>query len=388
VTPAYRLNLFGFLASSSFSSSSPVPNLGFWDQRLALEWTWQNISLFSGNASNLTIGGYSAGAYSVFHQLAYDLGVPDRKSIVKRALMLSNGPGMQPKSLEDAQLQYNELLAAMGISKDLSTDEKMAKLRGLSTKALVQASMKMMHHQFRPVTDNSFVRPNLLHELESGSLARCMKRRNIKLVIGECQDEHFVYAAWKPPTNNLAGLFERLQADYPLPACEALVKHYYPGGRLPDGVKDWREAFGRLYADIQIHHLERGMINSLVKHSAGHLVYRYRMEWRAQCCDEKVPRSWGVTHATDLKIWFWGDGSDLSRKEKVIVKKAFNDNLAKFVKNGEMDWGTTHPLQIRTLKANGSVEIEDDGRMEEGLRVWEVLKRAGVMGMSMKDSKL
>jgi carboxylesterase type B len=388
VTPAYRLNLFGFLASSSFSSSSPVPNLGFWDQRLALEWTWQNISLFSGNASKITIGGYSAGAYSVFHQLAYDLGVPDGKSIVKRALMLSNGPGMQPKSLEDAQLQYNELLAAMGISKDLSTDEKMAKLRGLSTKALVQASMKMMHHQFRPVTDSSFVRPNLLHELESGSLARCMKRRNIKLVIGECQDEHFVYAAWKPPTNNLAGLFERLQADYPLPACEALVKHYYPGGRLPDGVKDWREAFGRLYADIQIHHLERGMINSLIKHGAGHLVYRYRMEWRAQCCDEKVPRSWGVTHATDLKIWFWGDGSDLSRKEKAIVKKAFNDNLAKFVKNGEMDWGTTHPLQIRTLKADGSVEIEDDGRMEEGLRVWEVLKRASVMGTSMKDSKL
>jgi carboxylesterase type B len=365
-----------------------VPNLGFWDQRLALEWTWQNISLFGGNASNITIGGYSAGTYSVFHQLAYDLGVPDGKSIVKRALMLSNGPGMQPKSLEDAQLQYDELLGVMGISKDLSAEEKMAKLRALSAKALVQASMKMIHHQFRPVTDNSFVRPNLLHELESGSFARRMKRRNIKLIIGECQDEHFVYAAWKPPTNNLAGLFERLQADYPLPACEALVKHYYPGGRLPDGVKDWREAFGRLYADIQIHHLERGMINSLIKHGAGHLVYRYRMEWRAQCCDEKVPRSWGVTHATDLKIWFWGDGSDLSRKEKVIVKKAFNDNLAKFVKDGEMDWGTTHPLQIRTLKADGSVEIEDDGRMEEGLRIWEVLKRAGVMGASMKDSKL
>lgn len=36
-------------------------NYGFWDQRLALEWTYKNISYFGGDASNITVAGYSAG---------------------------------------------------------------------------------------------------------------------------------------------------------------------------------------------------------------------------------------------------------------------------------------------------------------------------------------
>lgn len=48
VLPAYRVNLFGFLASRELeeeanSSKEPVGNFGFWDQRLALEWTHKNI---------------------------------------------------------------------------------------------------------------------------------------------------------------------------------------------------------------------------------------------------------------------------------------------------------------------------------------------------------
>ena len=111
VMPAYRLNIFGFLASSELSAASSEfsDNVGFWDQRLALEWTWQNISYFGGDASNITVGGYSAGSHSAFHQLAYDLGVSDSKSIIRRTLMLSNGPGVQPKSLDEAQTQFEEL---------------------------------------------------------------------------------------------------------------------------------------------------------------------------------------------------------------------------------------------------------------------------------------
>lgn len=66
VMPAYRLGVFGFLYSSELEHdaatvSEPVGNQGFWDQRLALEWTRDNISLFGGNPSQITISGYSAG---------------------------------------------------------------------------------------------------------------------------------------------------------------------------------------------------------------------------------------------------------------------------------------------------------------------------------------
>lgn len=66
VMPAYRLNVFGFLASRELLQASGheayAGNLGFWDQRLALEWTYKNISCFGGDASNITVGGYSAGS--------------------------------------------------------------------------------------------------------------------------------------------------------------------------------------------------------------------------------------------------------------------------------------------------------------------------------------
>jgi carboxylesterase type B len=66
VLPAYRVNVFGFLYSSELEQDAAevgetVGNHGFWDQRLALEWTKENISLFGGSPEQITISGYSAG---------------------------------------------------------------------------------------------------------------------------------------------------------------------------------------------------------------------------------------------------------------------------------------------------------------------------------------
>jgi carboxylesterase type B len=352
-------------------------NYGFWDQRLALEWTWQNISYFGGNQSNITMGGYSAGSHSAFHQLAYDLGLPDSKSIVKRVLMLSNGPGLQPKSFEEGQVQFNELLEKLQIPLESAPEEKLAKLRTTDYRTLLKASEHIKYHQFRATTDGSFVRLGLMNEIDNGSFARKMKHRGIKLIMGECRDEHFVYGSWRPPKNSFDSLFQRLEADYPLAACHALTEHYYPNQKLPAGCKDWPDAFGRIYADIQIHHLERGMANALVRHGAGEMIFRYRIEWRAQCNDQWFPTKWGVTHGTDMAIWFWGGNGQLSKKEKVIAKNGFVDNLAKFLKDEEMDWGTEHPLGIRTLTPEGKIVCEVDTRMETGLKVWEILRKVG-----------
>jgi carboxylesterase type B len=390
VTPAYRLNLFGFLASSELCDAGGdfATNVGFWDQRLALEWTWQNISYFDGDSSNITIGGYSAGAHSTFHQLAYDLSVPDSKSIVRRALMLSNGPGMQPKTLDEAQTQFEELLGALHIPLDLPAAEKITRIRSLDAKILIKSSTDLKYHQFRAVTDGSFVRHGLFNEIDTGGFARQMVRKGIKLIIGECSDEHFVYGTWRPPTDSFDSLFRRLQADYSLSACEALANYYYPDRKLPKGCANWQDAFGRIYADVQIHHLERGMVGALVRHGAGDLIYRYRTEWRAQCCDKGWPKEWGVTHGTDMtSIWFWGNGEQLSKREKKMVKSAFHDNFAKFLKGEDMEWGTQHPLHIRRMTPDGSVVCEEDPHMEEGVRVWNVLKKVGATGVQ-RNAKL
>ncbi|KAF7679772.1 alpha beta-hydrolase [Alternaria burnsii] len=390
VSPAYRLNVFGFLASQDLVDSCPDfgVNLGFWDQRMALQWTYENISYFGGNASNITIGGYSAGSHSVFHQLSYDLGLPDEKTVVKRALMLSNGPGMQPKSLTEAQDQFDELLKALNIESDASPAEKLARLRAISPRQIVEASNKIKHHQFRAVTDGSFVRHGLLEELSNGVYAKRMKRRNVKLIIGECSDEHFVYGLWRPPKPGYENMLHRLEADYPREACKVLMSHYFPNRKLPSKYTSWQAVFGHIYADVQIHALRRGMVNALVKHGAGDLIHRYRIEWRAQCVDKELPEHFGASHGSDMAIWFWGNGNDLSEGEKNIALKTFHEPLSRFLKGEKMEWGTQHAMQLRTLKSDGNIVIEEDTRLDEGLKLWNALKTVGATGSPKDMAKL
>jgi carboxylesterase type B len=390
VAPAYRLNLFGFLSSSELLQACPDfgVNLGFWDQRLALQWTWENISYFGGNPSNITVSGYSAGAHSVFHQLAYDLGLPDKKAIIKRVLMLSNGPGVQPKSLAESDHQFRELLAVLKIPLSLHPSEKLAKLRALPARTLIEATSKLQLHQFRAVTDSSFVRPSLIASLSNGTFAQRLLHRSVRIMMGECSSEHFLYGLFKPPSPSYTSLSHRLEADYPSTAVSALMAHYFPSRTLGTQYKTWTEAFGHIYADVQIHALQRGMASALAQHGAGHLIHRYRIEWRAVCVDTKIPRQFGPTHTSDLPIWFWGNGDALTGDEKCVVAEAFQKPLAQFL-NGEMvDWGTERDAQIRTLKADGRVVIEDDGeRTREALELWNKLVEANTP-RTPRDSKL
>lgn len=351
-----------------------------------------------------------AGAYSAFHQLAHDLYLPDSRAIIKQAVMWSNGPGM-PKSASDAQAQFDELLSALNIPLSLSASEKLARLRALPARDLLTAGSRIKMHQFRPVitsTDragSSFIPPTLFQDINSGTFARKLASRKTRLLLGECRDEHFVYARWRPPPQNtLSSLRARLEADYPAPAVDALVNLYFPEGKLPAGWKDWKDdAFGRVYADMQVHMLQRGLIRAIAtagggaaadggnnyeaKGGAGKSISRYRIEFRVKCIDAVVPPAWGVTHGTDQAIWFWGNGGVLLPEEKKVVKTAFIEPLVKFVNGGnsgageDIGWGTHGPREMRRLRPDGKVDIWRDEMWDRGARVWDTLSAVwGSMG--------
>ncbi|KAG5933384.1 hypothetical protein E4U60_004502 [Claviceps pazoutovae] len=63
VTSNYRTNVFGFPGSPELSRSEQ--NLGWLDQRLALDWVQRNIAALGGDPGKVTIVGESAGAGSV-----------------------------------------------------------------------------------------------------------------------------------------------------------------------------------------------------------------------------------------------------------------------------------------------------------------------------------
>jgi cholinesterase len=57
----YRVNVFGFPGAPSLTHFNP----GFLDQRLAVEWTRDNIAAFGGDPERITLYGQSAGSMSV-----------------------------------------------------------------------------------------------------------------------------------------------------------------------------------------------------------------------------------------------------------------------------------------------------------------------------------
>lgn len=68
VTVNYRLGLFGFFAHPELTRESPhhaSGNYGLLDQAAALRWVHDNIAAFGGDARRVTIGGESAGSFSV-----------------------------------------------------------------------------------------------------------------------------------------------------------------------------------------------------------------------------------------------------------------------------------------------------------------------------------
>jgi carboxylesterase type B len=65
----YRVAGFGFMPGKEVLNDG-ASNLGLLDQRLGLEWVADNIANFGGDPDRVTIWGESAGAWSIFNQLA------------------------------------------------------------------------------------------------------------------------------------------------------------------------------------------------------------------------------------------------------------------------------------------------------------------------------
>jgi carboxylesterase type B len=199
----YRLGVLGFLGLPALTAEGGESgNYGFMDQQAALRWVRRNIAAFGGDPRQVTLGGESAGGFSVCGHLV----APGSRGMFSRAMIQSGSCITQTQP--DAEASGTALATAVGC-----TD--LACLRATPVATLIDAPAG----GFALVRGTPTIPPNPAVAVATGRFTR------VPVVIGANRDEGrtftqgFIgqtreqYEAWV-----LANFGAAVLAHYPWPA--------------------------------------------------------------------------------------------------------------------------------------------------------------------------
>ncbi|XP_069354216.1 neuroligin-4, X-linked isoform X2 [Maniola hyperantus] len=153
VTINYRLGILGFLNPRSDDFPRSPANYGLMDQIAALHWIKENVAVFGGDPTNVTLMGHGTGAACV-HFLLTSLAVPEGL-LFHRAILMS-GSGLSPWSLVADPNKYAELVAThANCSPDLTPPALLRCLRERPLEALLSAPVQApdFSYAFGPSVD-------------------------------------------------------------------------------------------------------------------------------------------------------------------------------------------------------------------------------------------
>ncbi|WP_218618047.1 carboxylesterase/lipase family protein [Cryptosporangium aurantiacum] len=170
VTFNYRLGVLGFLRHPSLGADSG--NHGFQDQQAALRWVHRNIAAFGGSPASVTVGGSSAGGWSVCGHLT----APASRGLFARAMIQSGSC--------TSISQSDAMSAATAFARNLGCDTASC-LRGRSTAALLDAGAEF---EPRLVAGTPTLPVAPADAVRAGRFAR------VPLVLGANRDEGRTFA--------------------------------------------------------------------------------------------------------------------------------------------------------------------------------------------------
>ncbi|KAJ6181332.1 hypothetical protein N7519_011793 [Penicillium mononematosum] len=157
---SYRLNAFGFPNAPDLDPSKQNP--GLLDQRLAIEWVYENIVRFGGDPDRILLFGHSAGAASAdIHSYAH----PDNPIV--SAIALHSGTAPLLTSAPDHR-NWNELSTAVGCGVGAQSFQCMKKVPAMQ----IVETRARGNYTFHPIVDNVLVFSDYAARAEMGKLAR------------------------------------------------------------------------------------------------------------------------------------------------------------------------------------------------------------------------
>ncbi|KAF8527688.1 carotenoid ester lipase precursor [Gautieria morchelliformis] len=189
VSANYRLNAFGFLGGEKVKAAG-VGNLGLRDQRFAMQWVQDNIALFGGDPSRVTIWGQSAGAVSVGLHLIVNSGNPG--GLFHGAFMESGIP-FPLADISAGQQYYDQLVASTNCA---SSHDTLACMKTVPSNSLLNAvqdipnyaSFQSLNLAWRPYVDGVLFTESPMVSISQGAYAR------VPLVAGNVDDEGTLFS--------------------------------------------------------------------------------------------------------------------------------------------------------------------------------------------------
>ncbi|KAJ5129146.1 Carboxylesterase type B [Penicillium bovifimosum] len=211
----YRLGGFGFLPGAEVLKDGSA-NLGLLDQRLALKWVADNIAAFGGDPSKVTIWGESAGAISVFDQMAlYDGDNTYNGAPLFRSAIMNSGSIVPANDVDGTKGQavYDTVVENGGCT---GASDTLACLRGLDyTKFLSAANSVPGILGYNSVAESYLPRPDGMVLTESAEqLVMKGKYAPVPFIIGDQEDEGTIFALYQNNLTTTDHIVDYLQSLY------------------------------------------------------------------------------------------------------------------------------------------------------------------------------
>jgi carboxylesterase type B len=285
VSMNYRLGALGFLGHPQLTArQGESGNYGLMDQQAALRWVQENIAAFGGDPARVTIGGESAGGWSVCTHLV----APGSRGLFAGAMIQS---GSCPSRSQDAADTEGEVIAwAVGCT-DLAT--AVACLRGKPVGELIDAPIPIVP----PVRGTPFLPADPRVAVGTGEFTR------VPVVIGATRDEGRTFAA-----GNIGWIQEQYETwvRQAFPESADAVLSRYP---WPADADQFTGAYlrGAILTDAGLAFGIGGCPNRALTRDLATYVPTWAYEFAARTGPGLQPISgyeWGAGHAAELAYLF------------------------------------------------------------------------------------